>query len=35
MVQASELLGISRATIYRKINKYNIDLNEILEDKQN
>ncbi|MCS4474463.1 sigma 54-interacting transcriptional regulator [Clostridium botulinum] len=35
IVQASELLGISRATIYRKINKYNIDLNEILEDKQN
>jgi transcriptional regulator with PAS, ATPase and Fis domain len=34
IVQASELLGISRATIYRKINKYNIDLNEILEDKQ-
>ncbi len=34
IVQASELLGISRATIYRKINKYSIDLNEILENKQ-
>ncbi|WP_251862311.1 sigma 54-interacting transcriptional regulator [Clostridium sp. Marseille-Q2269] len=27
IVQASELLGISRATIYRKINKYNINVN--------
>ncbi len=34
IVQASELLGISRATIYRKINKYNINLNEILEKDQ-
>ncbi|EJO5347402.1 sigma 54-interacting transcriptional regulator [Clostridium botulinum] len=33
VVQSSELLGISRATIYRKITKYNINLNEILETK--
>lgn len=33
IIKSAELLGISRATIYRKINKYNIDVNSLLESK--
>nr|WP_243128255.1 sigma 54-interacting transcriptional regulator [Clostridium niameyense] len=32
IIQVSKLLGISRATIYRKINKYNINIEDIIKE---